>query len=222
MTERERPTPSTIAAAFPNNHLTPPEPSAQPFFSPPNLGGDTRYHEDAPLVSEIDDFSRSYNEATRYHQQPQQDREPEYYFETPGFEIPPFAPQHRLAGTDPGPLNLVPGFSVGGVATAAPLRRGSSGGSERDRQRERDRLMGEDKEDGGRPEPTRGFGTATVREDGWSPQQLRPSPPRERDIQDQGLQRYQLVDDVPREGIPLLRSPGQLRGSRAPRGRNSS
>ena len=169
-----------------------------------------------PLVdSEIDDFSRSYNEATRFHQSPvrERSREPDYAFETPGFEVPIFAPQHTLAGADPGPLDI-PVLGAG----AAPLRRTGSKRSERDR--ERDRLMGEDKEDEGRPGTSRGFG-GNVREEGWSPQQLRPSPPRERDI-GPGVQRYQLVDDVPTGGVPVLHSPGQLRGSRAPRGRNST
>jgi hypothetical protein len=214
MTERERATPSTIAAAFPNNHLTPPLPDLPLAFLPPHAGEDRR-GEDALLVgSEIDDFSRSYNEATRYHQSPvrERSREPDYAFETPGFEVPIFAPHHTLAGSDPGPLNI-PVLGAG----AAPLR-GGSRGSERDR--ERDRLMGEDKEGGARPGTSRGFG-GNVREEGWSPQQLRPSPPREREI-GSDVQRYQLVDDVPRGGVPVLHSPGQLRGSRAPRGRNST
>jgi hypothetical protein len=175
--------------------------------------------EDAPLVSEIDDFSRSYNEATRYHHQPQQAREPQYVYETPAWEVPPFAPQHALAGEDMGPLDLVPGFGGAAAAAAAPLRRGGSEESERERQRERDRLMGEDKE-GEASSSARGFGYTNVREEGWSPQQLRPSPPRERDIMvGPNVQRYQLVDEAPREA-PVLHSPGQLRG-KGPRGRNS-
>ena len=223
MTERERATPSTIAAAFPNNHLSPPEPAAQPFFSPNNPGEYTRSREDAPLVgtsvgtSEIDDFARGYNEVMRYHQETPELSERKYHLETPGFEIPLFAPQHQLAGADPGPLDLIPQSAT----AAGGLRRGVNRGSEMERQRERDRLMGEDKEDGGQAEPSN-YGKAIVREDGWSPQQLRPSPPRERDIQPAEVQRYQLVDDVPTEGVPVLQAPGQLKGSRAPRGRHSS
>jgi hypothetical protein len=216
MTERERATPSTIAAAFPNNHLTPPLPDLPLAFLPHNNSGEDRRGEDAPLVgSEIDDFSRSYNEATRYHQSPirERAREPDYAFETPGFEVPIFAPQHTLAGADPGPLDIP--VLGGGAAAGATLMREGAG-----RDRERDRLMGEDKEDGGRAESSRGYG-GNVREEGWSPQQLRPSPPRERDI-GSDVQRYELVDDVPRGGVPVLHSPGQLRGLRAPRGRNST
>lgn len=210
MSERQRQlqTPSTIANAFPDNHLTPPLPD-MPVAFVSHIQREERREEDAPLVgSEIDDFSRSYNEATKYHQSPVRERNPEYAFETPGFEVPIFAPQHTLAGADLGPLAM-------GAAAAVPSRRGGSGG---ERDRERDRLMGEDKEDGGRPGPSEY--AANVREEGWSPQQLRPSPPRERDT-GSGVQRYQLVDDVPRNGVPVLHSPGQLRGSRAPRGRNS-
>lgn len=186
------------------------------------------------MASEIDDFARGFNEVARYHQpqhpehpqQTHQERGPDYEFETPGFEIPVFAPQHQLAGTDPGPLDLIPGAGAGIGAAAIGLRRGGSGGSERERQRERDRLMGEDKsEEDGSPELStgRGFGNAPVREEGWSPQQLRPSPPRERDMRvGPGVQRYQLVDEVPSEGVQVLHTPGQLRGSRAPRGRSST
>lgn len=222
MTERERDTPSTIAAAFPNNHLTPPSPAAQQFTAPLVGGG-----------SEIDDFAQGFNEVARFHQPGQPEYHhpgggPEYEFETPGFEGPVFAPTHRLAGTDPGPLDLIPGPRGGVHAAGLGLRRGGSGGSERgerQRQRERDRLMGEDKseEDGiSELSSTRGFGNGMVREEGWSPPQLRPAPPQERDVRvGAGVQRYQLVDEVPREGVQVLQAPGQLRGSR-PRGRSGS
>ena len=232
MTERERSTPSTTAAAFPNNHLTPPEPAAQPFFPANNLGDETRDHEDNPFIgSEIDDFARGFNEVARYHQPSnpeyqheghgRQEQEREYAFETPGFEVP-FAPPHQPAGMDPGPLALIPKTN----ASAAQRTAGSRSGREvfaRERQRERDRLMGEDKaEEDGSPE-LRGFSNASVREEGWSPPQLRPNRPRDEDIRvDPGVQRYQLVDEVPREGVQILRTPGQLRAARGPRGRSST
>ena len=226
MIERERPTPSTIAAAFPNNHLTTPESVAQP-FSPTFSGDESRYPEDVPLVgSEIDEFSRGFNEIARYHQPHYEEREPEDNFETPDFEIPVFAPPHQPAGMNSGPLDLVP--SNGASPTIGGLRRGGSGGSQRDRQRERDRLMGENKDDEeGSPNLSvsgRGFGSANVREQGWSPKDLRPSPPRSLEGNSRagsGVQRYQLVDEVPTEGLQVLRTPGQLRATRPARGKNS-
>jgi hypothetical protein len=228
MTERD--TPSTIAAAFPNNHLTPPEPAAQAFFPSRDLRDEDWYRDDTSLVgNEIDDFARGYNEVARYYQPQQQERGLEYYFETPGFDMPVFAPQHELAGADPGPLDLIPMTTadVAAGANAVGLRRGGSGDSERDRQRERHRLMGDNKDDEGSPDLStseRGFGNMNVREEGWSPPHLRPSPPRsrERDIQaGPVVQRYELVDEVPRQAVQILHTPGQLRSLRGPRGRNN-
>ena len=208
MTQRERSAPSTVAAACPNNH------------------------QEEPLAvgSEIAEFSRAYNEIARFHQSNHQDTDPETHFETPGFQMPYFPPEHQLAKMDTVPLDLTPltTASIVGSSGAGELRRDSSRRSERERQRERDRLMGENKDDeNGSVDPStseRGVRSANVREEGWSPRHLRTSQSQSQVWNSRigsGVQRYQLVEEAPREGLQVLESTGK-RGSRPARGRNDA
>jgi hypothetical protein len=67
-----------------------------------------------------------------------------------------------------------------------------------------------------------GGARGNVREEGWTPQQLRTTGSRENDLVAQpNIPRYQLVDEVPRVGIQVLHAPGQLKGTRPVRGRQS-
>lgn len=58
-----------------------------------------------------------------------------------------------------------------------------------------------------------GFRSENVRMEGWQPASLRPARNEDTEQVSDATPRYQLLDQPPSDGVPVLHAPGQLRGS---------
>lgn len=172
---------------------------------PPSFNDDDGLH-----VSEIDDFSHSFHAAIAQMSPPtppqtqfqSQSRDPE----SSNVELPPPRDTHIHSGQFPS--------SVLGMGAAIIRGRSGSGYEAAE-----DKEMGMESSSGGGRAPiirktVPGFRSENVRMEGWQPASLRPatktpSPERVSD----STPRYQLVDEPPSDGVPVLHSPGQLRGN---------
>jgi hypothetical protein len=165
------------------------------FYPSPSLN-----EEGQPFVSEIDNFSHSFHAAIAQMSpptppQPQfqsQSRDPE----SSNVELPP--PRDTHIHSNP--------FS------------GSSG---RGRSDGYERAAADDKETGLQTasavpiirKTAPGFRSENVRMEGWQPAELRPAKTPSPERASDATPRYQLVDQPPLDGVPVLHSPGQLRGN---------